>query len=311
MTVRACLPTLLACTAALMAGCDRPPSHALASSTDADVVHWLDTGTGPGQTVYPRAIARDPAAGWVYLVDRQGRIQRLDRDGHVQAAWLLPDTRLGKPVGLSVGPDGLLYVPDTHYHRVLVYTPDGTELRRFGSYGTDPGQFIFPTDVAFHDGLIYVSEYGDNDRIQAFAPDGTWRLQFGRFGREPGEFSRPQSIAFIGGELFVADACNHRIQVFSPVGELRRILGGLGDAPGQFRFPYGLEATPDGQLLVTEFGNSRVQRLDPRTGRATAVFGRPGRGAGELAHPWAATADDHGRTIIVDSGNNRLVVVRF
>lgn len=301
--VRRCL---LACSLALAPGlgCERR------TPGDPPLI-WLDTGTGPGQTVYPRAIAYDAAREHFYIVDRQGRIQRLDGQGRFLNGWTLPETRLGKPVGLSVGPDGLLYVPDTHYHRVLVYSPDGREVRRFGSFGTSPGQFIFPTDVAFHGGLVYVSEYGDNDRIQAFTPDGTPVLAFGRYGRSPGEFSRPQSIVFLADELFVADACNHRIQVFSPDGHLRRVLGSLGDAPGQFRFPYGLDATPDGQLLVTEFGNSRVQRLDPVTGQASAVYGRPGRAVDELAYPWAAVEDVLRRTVIVDSGNNRLVVVRF
>ena len=39
--------------------------------------------------------------------------------------------------------------------------------------GTGPGQFIYPTDVAFDaKGHVFVSEYGDNDRIQVFEPDG-------------------------------------------------------------------------------------------------------------------------------------------
>lgn len=49
--------------------------------------------------------------------------------------WQMPQWKLGKPVGLSVGPDGNLWVPDTHYHRVVVYTPTGEKLREFGSFG--------------------------------------------------------------------------------------------------------------------------------------------------------------------------------
>lgn len=289
----------------LAAGCDpdnpQPPAAEI----------WLESGTGPGQTVYPRAITHDPINHWFYIVDRQGRIQRLSPTGLFLNGWTVPDGRLGKPVGLSVGPDGLLYVPDTHYHRVLVFTPDGTEVRRWGALGTGPGQFTYPTDIAFHNNRIFVAEYGDNDRIQVFTPQGEFLYQFGSFGREKGQFSRPQSLAFIGDELFVADACNHRIQVFTPQGQHLRTLGQLGSAPGELRFPYGLEPTPQGHLLVTEFGNNRIQRLHPATGQSLATWGSPGRGPNQLAHPWAATPTPTGLTVIADSGNNRLLVVGF
>ena len=62
-----------------------------------------------------------------------------------------------KPVGLSVHPDGRVFVADTHYNRVLVFDRDGKELARFGGYGKEPGHFIYPTDIAFgNDGRIYV-----------------------------------------------------------------------------------------------------------------------------------------------------------
>ena len=44
-------------------------------------------------------------------------------------------------MGVTVGPDGLLYVADTHYQRVLVYDKEGRSVRSFGEFGTGPGQF--------------------------------------------------------------------------------------------------------------------------------------------------------------------------
>lgn len=291
---------------ALAVGCEHPKSS---SNLAPPAATWLETGIGPGQTVYPRAIAFDPRNSWFYLVDRQARIQRFDINGQFLAGWAMPEHQQGKPVGLSVGPDSLLYVPDTHYHRVLVFDPDGHEVRRWGSRGSDPGQFIYPTDLAFGDGKVFVSEYGDNDRIQVFTPTGEYLYQFGHFGHGPQEFSRPQSIAILNGELFTTDACNHRIQVFSLDGKFLRTIGSVGGAPGEFRFPYGLEPTPDGNLLVTEFGNSRIQLITP-AGKPLAWFGTPGKGPAELAFPWAAVPDNQNRLVIVDSGNNRLQVLQ-
>ena len=49
---------------------------------------------------------------------------------------------------MSVDADGSIYVADTHYHRVLVFSPEGQLQASFGSLGEEPGSFIYPTDVA-------------------------------------------------------------------------------------------------------------------------------------------------------------------
>ena len=273
---------------------------------------WCESGTGPAQTVYPRAIAYSASDDTFFIVDRQARIQHLDRDGKFLHEWHTPESLQGKPVGLTVGPDGNLWVPDTHYHRVLVYAPDGKLLRQFGSRGTGPGQFIYPTDVAFGpDGRVFVSEYGDHDRVQVFDMQGNYRYAFGAFGDRDGQFSRPQSMVVHRDEIYITDACNHRLVVFTLDGQFVRNLGGVGSDAGQFRFPYGLDMDADGNLIVCEFGNNRVQKIDPNTGRGLAMWGAPGRDLGQLAYPWGVAVDKRDRVVTVDAGNNRLQVFQF
>ena len=289
-----------------VAGCSR---HSKPLAT------WCETGTGPGQVVYPRAIAYSPADDSFFIIDRMARVQHLDRDGQFIGGWRMPEHASGKPVGVSIGPDGNVYVPDTHYHRIVVYSPDGKLLRMWGSEGRAPGQFIYPTDVAWDsNGHLFVSEYGDNDRIQVFDPSTsvpTFLYQFGKFGNGPGEFSRPQSMLIDHDLLYVTDACNHRLLVFKTDGTFIRAMGGVGSAPGEFRFPYGLDEDPDGHLVVCEFGNNRVQLIDKQTGRGIAAWGSAGRESGQLAYPWGVAVDKRGRVVAVDAGNNRLQLFRF
>jgi len=270
---------------------------------------WCETGTGPDQVVYPRGIAYSKFDDTFFIVDRVARIQHLNHNGEYLNEWQMPQWQLGKPVGLTVGPDGNLWVPDTHYHRVMVYTPDGKNIREFGSFGTAPGQFIFPTDIAFDSqGRIFVSEYGDNDRISVFDPEANFLFQIGRFGQGDGEFSRPQSILIDGDFLYVTDAANHRICVFKTDGTFVRNVGRCGSKLGEFRFPYGLDMSSDGNLIVCEFGNNRVQKIDKQTGKGLATWGRAGREPGELAYPWGVAVDKRDRIVAVDAGNNRLQV---
>ncbi len=273
---------------------------------------WCETGTAEGQVIYPRVIAYSKLTDSFFIIDRLARVQHIDRNGQPIHEWRMPDWRVGKPVGASVAPDGRLWVPDTHYHRVIVYEPDGTEVLRFGSFGYGDGQFMLPTDVAFDEqGHAYVAEYGDNDRIQVFDQQGNYLRQFGSFGQGDGQFARPQSLLIHEGLVYVADACNHRIAIFRTDGTFVRNIGEVGTGLGQFRFPYGIAMDNRGRLVVCEFGNNRVQLIDPETGRGLATWGIGGREPGQLAYPWGVAVDQRDRVVAVDAGNNRLQVFRF
>ena len=286
-----------------LAGCGDP--------NEPDAI-WLRTGAGPGQVVYPRCIDYSAKDDTFYVVDRLARVQHIDEDGEYLGHWTMPDAQNGKPTGVTVGPDGNVYLADTHYQRVMVYAPDGRHLRQWGEQGKGPGQFIYPTDVAFDEkGNVFVSEYGDNDRIQVFTPAGTFLYAFGKPGRGPGELARPQSMVIDDGLVYVTDASNHRISVFRTDGTFVRTMGSIGAGLGQFRWPYGLARDGRGNLVVCEFGNNRVQLIDKDTGRGLKVWGGPGRAPGELAYPWAVAVDKRGRIVTVDAGNNRLQVFEF
>lgn len=286
---------------------------------DDDSPRPLDTvmtfgvnGLSLGQFSYPRAIAADPQRGFLYVVDKTARVQRFGLDGKPQLEWSMPEKEQGKPTGISVAPDGRVYVADTHYFRIMVFDSEGRELRRFGSYGTEPGQFIYPTDVAIGPGgNIYVSEYGGNDRVQVFSPppECEFLFAFGSPGDGEGQFTRPQSLAFSRdlSELFITDAINHRIVVTDPQGRWLRTFGGPGREPGRLNYPYGLTVLDDDSLLVAEFGGNRIQRFSP-AGQPLAVYGRLGTKLGELRYPWAAAAAGD-LVFILDSGNNRVQVI--
>ncbi len=269
------------------------------------------TGLGPGDFSYPRAIAVAPD-GCVFVVDKAARVQRFSPNGAYEAGWRMPAWENGKPTGIAVDPQGRVLIADTHYHRVMIYDRDGRLLDRFGSRGSGPGQFELPGSIAVDgDGFIYVGEYGGNDRISRFAPDFRFVAAFGGPDAGDASLSRPQSLDFDAEQtLWVADACHHRLCRFTRDGRLLTTLGRVGSAPGELRYPYAVRVCPDGNLLVAEYGNNRVQLLTPQ-GRSLWVWGRAGREPGQLAYPWSLALGPGRRVYVVDSGNNRIQVLRL
>jgi len=274
------------------------------------------TGSGHGEFLYPRPIARAPD-GTLWVVDKgTGRLQHFRENGEFLGMFRMPQIESGKPTGLCVGPDGLLYVADTHYSRVMVFSAQGREIRRFGRHGTEDGCFIYPTDVAIAgDGKggtkVFVSEFGGNDRVSVFTPQGEFLYQFGSPGGGQGELQRPAGMAVDErrGRLYVADACNHRIAVYDLEGRLAGYIGKCGSGPGELRYPYDVALREDGTILVCEYGNNRLQVLAP-DGRCLWLAGGAGRDLGQLAYPWGVAAAGR-MAFVVDAGNNRVQVWRL
>ncbi len=294
----------------LFGACDRDPV------TDAERVVKVfgESGLGPGQFSYPRALAISPVDGRLFVCDKTARIQRFDPDGRFEHAWRMPDWQAGKPTGMTVDSAGRLWVADTHYSRVIVFDRQGREQFRFGSQGTGPGQFLLPTFVGFdREGNCYVGEYGGHDRVSKFDSNRRFLFDFGGRGSGDAALERPTAMRCDARDvLWVADGCHHRLCRFDVNGRYLGRVGKPGTGPDDLNFPYDLEMLPGepGGLLVADNGRSRIVEFDLH-GRFVRAWGRPGRRLGELLHPWAVARGTQGRVYVLDSWNNRVQVVRW
>ncbi|MCZ6794129.1 MAG: SMP-30/gluconolactonase/LRE family protein [Planctomycetota bacterium] len=274
-------------------------------------------GSSPGRFRMPRAVAVDRESGRSYVVDRSGRIQVFSRDGDLVCWWSLPEHEYGQPVGLTLEAPGTLLVSDSHYQRLLRYSPLGEKLLfSWGRQGTGPGELTFGRDaVVDSEGNVYVGDYGSlNDRILKFASDGRFLKEWGGRGAAHGQFDRPQGMAIErrdGREyLLVADSNNHRVQRFDLEGRFVAAWGRLGNGSGELRYPFSVAVGSRGHIYVAEWGNNRVQRFDP-DGRPLGTWGRAGRRLGELLTPWDVEVGPDERIYVVDKGNHRVQVFRW
>jgi iron(III) transport system ATP-binding protein len=246
--------------------------------------------------------------GELYVLDTIGRVLVYGPSGALARQWSMPETSVGRPEGIVELRDGSMLVADTHYHRLVRFSPRGEVLSMWGRKGEGPGEFIYPVAVTQDpNGFIYVAEYGGNDRIQVFTETGEVVRSFGSFGTGEEQLQRCSGLAFTGGRLYVADAINNRIQVYTPSGELVASYMRPGDVP--FRFPYDIAVTPAGTLAVIEYTAGRISVINP-DGSLVGRYGRTGRGEGAFATPWGIAAGADGRIFVADTGNHRIVVVR-
>jgi DNA-binding beta-propeller fold protein YncE len=242
------------------------------------------------------------------LLDSVGRVLVYAPDGKLERHWWMPEYDVGRPEGALQLKDGRIAVADTHYHRVVYFDDRGQVLSMHGKLGRKLGEFIYPVAISQDDkGNVYVAEYGSNDRVQKFDLKGKPLLQFGGFGTDPGQFQRPSGMVWWQGKVYVADAFNNRLQVFDENGKFLKVLVS-SESGTSLHYPYSLGCTPEGDLIVVEYGAGRISKFD-RAGKLIGRWGKTGSGENELQTPWGLSVDGRGVIYVADTGNGRIVVL--
>lgn len=111
------------------------------------------------------------------------------------------------------------------------------------------------------------------------------------------------------GNLYVTDTSD-QVAVISPQGEVLRRWGNRGSEQGEFKFdphvpsdPFDIHAmvavAPDGRVVVTDYGNERVQ-LFTSTGDFLGYIGSFGPDEGELLDAFQPVFDAAGNLYITD-----------
>jgi uncharacterized protein (TIGR03663 family) len=172
---------------------------------------------------------------------------------------------------------------------------------------------VDPKGVALApDGLLYVIDSGAS-KVYGFSPDGTIAVQFGKKGSGDGEFNEPWGIAVApSGEIYVADTWNHRVEKFDKNGRFLAKWGGFADTKGQlneqqgsFWGPRDIAVGPNGNVLVTDTGNKRVEVFDSQ-GKFLSLFGGDGTAPGNMREPVGVAVDAAGNIYVADTWNRRI-----
>ena len=91
-----------------------------------------------------------------------------------------------------------------------------------------------------------------------------------------------------------------------------RVIGSKGAGNGQLHAPYGGVAfDSEGNLVVTDGNNHRIQVFRYSDGAHLRSFGSQGAGAGQFNTPWGIAFDGAGHIIVSEHGGHRVQVLRY
>src|SRR4051812_19268178 len=234
-----------------------------------------------------------------------------------------PGVGLAAPQGLALDPAGRrLFVADDDNDRIVVLDPASLGVTgQFGSFGSGPGQFQNPYDVAV-DGRsqLYVAD-NLNGRVDVFdAGSFAFRTTFGHPAYGPGvaNLEIVRAVGALtdlpGGGVATADTANNRVQVFDASGAVTAAWGLAGRGPGYLTRPRGVALAPNGALAVADSFDQRIElfaadgtyagqrgAISPFTGYATQ-----GANPGQYSLPAGVSYDAAGDLWVADTGNDRV-----
>lgn len=223
-------------------------------------------------------------------------------------------TGFRNPVDMAIGEDDIIYIANRSYEnrpdgiRISVVSMDEEYISEFGSYGEDPGQFVWPTAVALDDrGNVYLADEWLN-RISIYTGDGEFVRSWGRSGSGNGELDRPAGLAINGDTIFITDSRNHRVQKFSLDGSYIGQFGSFGSGEGELNMPWGIGLDKDGNVYVADWRNDRIQEFSA-DGEWRASFGQSGDAVGQFNRPNGVAVDAEGDIYVADWLNNRVQVL--
>lgn len=251
--------------------------------------------------------------GGMLLVDYGGRALVEVRGERVERAIRFPGWR---PIAITHGPDGDIWVLDSASRSVMRLSPDGELISRFGAEvgkaagaAQNPGALVDPSDILVTSGgEVMVADSGAG-KVNVYSETGRYLGRLGRGGTSV-FISKPISMDIDDKDtIYVLDAQKPSILLYSVRGAFIREIGGYGSERSLLQVPVALRLVGE-DIAVLDAGNNTV-RLLTKSGDRVMQFGSEGEGMGEFNAPQGILYLGEGRIAISDTGNSRISYLSF
>ena len=194
--------------------------------------------------------------------------------------------------------DEKIFVAYGFQDEIQVFDLDGNYLWKFGSSGTQAGQFNTPHRLAALNNELFVAD-SENHRIQVFDIDGNFLRQFETYNDSVGQLSNPIDVHAYDGQIVVADTTRASILVFDLNGKFMRDFE-VKENVSDISEPYGVFVY-DNLIFVSDVGDYSVKVFD-LDGNLVKQFGQYGDRYDEFKYPLYTVTD--GKKIFVSDAYN-------
>ena len=199
--------------------------------------------------------------------------------------------------------DEKIFVAYGWQDQIQVFDLDGNYLYKFGSSGTQTGQFNSPYRLTTSNNELFVAD-SENYRIQVFDLDGNFLREFVTYNEVSGQHSKPFDVNIYDNQIFVVDQTQDSILIFDLNGEFIKEIP-VNQNGTNTSEPYGVFVY-DGLIFVSDIGDSSVKIFD-LDGNLVKQFGQYGDRYGEFKHPSLAITDGN-RIFVSDAENYRIQI---
>ena len=203
------------------------------------------------------------------------------------------ESRLVQPYGTAMD-HGRLYVADTGAGALAVFDLEKHKMEYVTGSGS--GHLKRPINIRIDkDGMRYVTDTG-RDQVMIYDKEDRF---VGAYG-ESGQF-RPVDLAIVDQKLYVVDILHHCVQVLDKAtGKQLFHFGKAGSGEGELFHPTNIAITPEGDVLVVDTSNYRIQRFNA-DGKFLRSYGEVGTTVGTFARPKGIAIDSAGRVYVSDA----------
>ena len=199
--------------------------------------------------------------------------------------------------------DERIFVAYGFQDEIQIFDLDGNYLWKFGSSGTQAGQFNSPYQLVASNNELFVADL-ENYRIQVFDLNGNFLRQFETHSNSINQFSKPADVYAYDSQIFVVDQHHALILVFDLNGKLMKEFP-VNQNLSNTSEPYGVFVYDD-LIFVSDIGDSSVKIFD-LDGNLVKQFGQYGDRYGEFKHPNLAITDGN-RIFVSDAHNYRIQI---
>ena len=200
---------------------------------------------------------------------------------------------LRAPARVAADANGNLYVTDPAAGRVIVFDAFGRQIAVHDG-------FAGPLAIAIAgDGRIYLSEE-KTASVSVF--DAQWNFLYS-LGVGANEFQLPGHLAVdprSSGRVYVSDGRANAVRIYQDAALVGQ-FGGAGAGNGNFDFPAGIAVRANGEVLVVDQNNDRIQVFTNGMYGRQFKLGSGGMFGGPSGRSQALFVDNAGRVFVADS----------